>query len=301
MQHEENTIKNNLKWSLKKHIRIIPLYYLALIVYIVKGGAAYWYGSIGHITIWNILSHLFFVNGFIPHHANSILGVEWYLGVLVLFYYIIPFLYKMLDSLEKAVCWFMSSSVLCYVISKSCDFLGKPVADEYIYSNYFSVFWFPAQFPVLVLGIVLFYLFQSNVLKKIRYPKEFSYVLLFVSGCMMAGMVFEYNQILGIANSTLFGIIFLCVILRQHLNSCRLINNFIFRFFGKNSYPIYLFHFVVIDIFEKYVPKMFHGNILNWGIKYVGIVIVTTCVSIFLSRFPDRCLNEKLNGFLRLK
>lgn len=299
IQHEDSNIKSNLCWSLKKHIRIIPLYYLALVIYTLKGGAAYWYGSIGHITMWNVLSHIFFVNGFIPHHTNSILGVEWYLGVLVLFYYITPLLYKMINSLEKAVYWFMSSSVLCFVISKLCILLLQPEIDEYIYSNYFSVFWLPAQFPVLMLGILLYYILRSNVLEKIRYPREFSYVLLFISGFMIAGMIFEYNQILGIAKSTLYGIIFICIIFSQHLNSCRLIDNSIFRFLGKNSYPIYLFHFVVIDIFEKYVPEMSHGYILNWVIKYVGVVIVTTCISIFLLRFPDRWLNGRLNHLLR--
>ena len=214
------------------------------------------------------------------------------------FYYIIPLLYKIIDSLEKAVCWFMLSSVFCFVISKLSTLLLRPEIDEYIYSDYFSAFWFPAQFPVLILGILLFYILRYNVPEKIRYPREFSYVLLFVSGCMLVGMIFEYNQILGIARSTLYGIIFLCIIFSQHLHSCILFDNIIFRALGKNSYPIYLFHFVVIDLFEKYVPEIFCVDILNWGIKFVCVVVITLGLSFLISYFSNGWFNRKMNYLL---
>ena len=81
-------------WWRKKFIKLIPLYYLMIIICSVfEGGSNYWLGSEGGISFFNILSHVFFIHGLFPHYTDSIIAVEWYLGVLAIFYLLAPMLY----------------------------------------------------------------------------------------------------------------------------------------------------------------------------------------------------------------
>ena len=93
-----------IPWWAGKFIRLIPLYYLALFIYaLFLGGSSYWLGTQEHITAQNVLAHLFFLHGLFPHYADSIIGVEWYLGTLAIFYLLAPYLYKIINSLTSLI------------------------------------------------------------------------------------------------------------------------------------------------------------------------------------------------------
>ena len=70
-------IRTVLWWILRKFIRLIPLYYLSIILYVCWGNEGIWLGCENGITMWNVLSHFTFTHGFFPHYVNSIIGVEW--------------------------------------------------------------------------------------------------------------------------------------------------------------------------------------------------------------------------------
>lgn len=90
---EKVYVRNNglkhciLKWFAKKILYFMPMYYMAIVLCLmITHGNEYWYGAESRVIIYNILSHLTFTNGLFPHYANSIIGVEWYLSTLVVFY-----------------------------------------------------------------------------------------------------------------------------------------------------------------------------------------------------------------------
>lgn len=90
----QNNKESVVGWWVKKFIKLLPLYYIALIISTFGGGQSAWLGSEGHISGLNFIAHLFLLHGFIPHYCNSIIGGEWYLGTLVIFYMLAPFLYS---------------------------------------------------------------------------------------------------------------------------------------------------------------------------------------------------------------
>lgn len=86
-KRDEISFFNIFTWYRKKIIRLIPMYYLAIICsMLTRSWSTYWLGNEGHVTIKNLLAHIFFVHGLFPHYTDSILGVDWYLGVLVIFF-----------------------------------------------------------------------------------------------------------------------------------------------------------------------------------------------------------------------
>lgn len=98
----EIKLKTVLIWWKKKFINLLPLYWLALIVYIVlTGGQPYWLGEEGKITLYNAIFHFLFLHGSVPRYINSIIGGEWYLANLAIMYIVIPHIYKFVDRFRK--------------------------------------------------------------------------------------------------------------------------------------------------------------------------------------------------------
>ena len=98
-----------LQWWIRRLLRLVPLYYTALILYRIffREGDPYWLGSRGSVSAVNMIAHILLLHGLAPHYINSVLGIEWYLGNLALFYFMAPFLYRKINSAEKSVCFFL--------------------------------------------------------------------------------------------------------------------------------------------------------------------------------------------------
>lgn len=295
LSYANNKTGSGKKWLINKLVRLIPLYYLAIIIYtIFTGGSEYWLGAERGITIGNILAHITFLNAFFPHYLNSILGVEWYIATLAVLYVLVPILYKRIDTLEKSVLWFIASIIPSKLLCWLFNYFIRNANDSYIYSSYFCTFWIVAQLPVILLGIVLFYLCKSDMVKQIKNKKFLSYILLFFSGTMIGGMAFEENSLLLCTNITIFGVWFFFLSCSQYLHQCILIDNPVFRALGKYSYGIYLFHFIFINYYDKYVPVLLQNVILNWLIKYVVIILLSLLISILLTRWIEKPILKKL-------
>lgn len=292
---QTHSFRHLISWWAGKFIRLIPLYYLALLIYaLFLGGSSYWLGTQGHITIGNVLAHLFFLHGLFPHYADSIIGVEWYLGTLAIFYLLAPYLYKIINSLEKSVACFLLSTFLCRILSHFVYRIFPEGEDSYIYSAYAGTFNFFAQFPVLIAGIMLYFLFQSRMLEKISKPKIISYILLLFAMVMIAGQALGQNSIFLISSETLYGLWFFLIAISQKICPLILTDNKLWRILGKYSYPIYLFHFFIFSIYDKInVPSTGH-ILLDWGIKYAVALLCSFMVSVTLTKGFDEPVAARL-------
>lgn len=279
------TFRQLIPWWMGKFIRLIPLYYLALLVYaLFQGGSTYWLGTQEHITAGNVFTHLFFLHGLFPHYADSIIGVEWYLGTLAIFYLLAPCLYKLIDSLEKSAALFLLSSFLCRILTHFIYRLFPEGVDSHIYSAYAGTFNFFAQFPVLIAGIMLYFLFRSQILEKIGKPKVFSYVLLVFSIIMIAGQAFGENSLFLISSETMFGLWFFLIAVSQKIFPPFWTDNKLWETLGKYSYPIYLFHFIVLSTYDKINVPTTGYLLLDWGIKYIAALLCSLAISVLLTK-----------------
>jgi len=80
-------------YMLKRCLRILPLYYVAILVGTYLGGAEY-YRNMFHTTPgYSLLSHMTFANIFDYRYQNDILGVEWTIPVEFFYYFLIPIVF----------------------------------------------------------------------------------------------------------------------------------------------------------------------------------------------------------------
>lgn len=96
----------------KRAVRILPQYYVSLIIVILFMSGAY-YLSKEHI--WNIISHFLLIHNLFPQSFGAINGVLWTMGVITQFYVISIPLYK---GIKKWGVWFGAFSVIVTIVSK---------------------------------------------------------------------------------------------------------------------------------------------------------------------------------------
>lgn len=274
-------------WWAKKIVKLLPLYYLAIIVaLLVEGtGGRYWLGSCEKVTFLNVLAHFLLLHGLNPYYVNSIIGGEWYLAVLIAFYVLAPWVYKYINSLKKAEILFIVSVIISYCLN-NCMVNKVPIADEYIWREFIKVFWLPTQFPVLVLGIVLYFLLygEKEIIVKICKNRLLSYAILVFAVFVTIGQLYEINPVFKVSRFVTWALCFFVVIISQVLTKCIIIDNIVFRSIGKLSYPIYLFHFRLITIFERYIQKDNEYNIYMWLMKYLGVMLGSYLIAYLLEK-----------------
>jgi len=286
------TIKDVGKWYLKKYIRIAPLYYFAIVVSMLTGSFnMYWLGAEGHVTIKNILAHVFLVHGLFPHYTDSILAVEWYLGVLWLFYLITPFLFRLVNSLEKAIIF----AIIVFIVNPQLNYgLGLLLPnnpDPYIYNEYIVNFGPFSQFLVYSFGIVLFFLIEKIKDRKTKYSRILSYALFLFALIIVFGQVIVGGKLFGFSKYEIFGLLFAIIIISQVVYPSKLVCNPAFRLIGRYSYGIYLFQFIWLhfyDLFIHYTGKY------EWIVKYSISLAALFVISFILTEFYEKPIRNKL-------
>lgn len=279
-----NGIKETVKWFGQKIIRLIPLYYLAIVIYLVLEGTGgrWWLGSVQKVTVQNIISHFLFLHGFNPYHCNSIIGVEWYIGVLFLLYLIIPILYRFINNLHRSVVLFLISLVVCNYYLGLVNW--HVIEDDYIWIYFIENFTIISLFPMIALGIVLYYVGKSDVLKTLQGNRGMSYFLIAFSLFIVYRLV-RGSNFYGLATCGIWGLSILGIILSQIMHPSIVICNKIFGLLGKYSYGIYLFHYLILN----YVPQIHVNNIyLSWAINYCVVVVLALGVALLLNKLYEK-------------
>lgn len=280
---ENNPVKDFQQWRFwmkKKFIRIAPLYYMALVIAWIETsgtGNMYWTGG-KPITIGNILSHLFFVNGVNPFWINSIISVEWYVSDLMLLYALYPIIGRYIHSLKTAETLTMISIVTAFVFNHGIDKLFN-LSNNEITRTYVYNFGIVNQFQVMCFGILAFYLIKEIKENKIILNKMSGYMSLFLGLYIIAGVMFNRGlRVTSIYVFLAFG--FMLIFIGTDITRCRIIDNKGFSKIGKYSYGIYLFHYTLIDYFYKKRWLINGCRLSEYIYKFALILIISILISI---------------------
>lgn len=286
-----------LRWLRGKWIRLFPIYYLGILIVMVSGTwSTYWLGTEDHVTIWNILMHLVFLHGLVPHYTNSVFGVEWYLGVYVLFMLVVPLLYRYVDSLGKSALLVL---VVHIAAPRANDYLTRllPMADDpTVYDTYAHNFGLLCQLPVLCMGILLYYVIRSLRSIEMFNRKILAYTLLALSLYMLYGQIQEANSLYNTSTYEMYALWFGMMIVSQVIHTCPVIDNPLFRACGRHSYGMFLFQFIWLSAYSRYLsPHVGDG----WVVKFSISVVALLSISIVLERFIDQPIERKMIALLR--
>ena len=185
----------------------------------------------------------------------------------------------------------MALTCLNVIISQ----VSIPAQDSDIYFAYIRSFSLISQLPVIMMGVILFFLTHKCViLDKVSNKKLLSYCILCLSIIMIVGELYEKNDLFILSTAVRWGIWFCGVIISQILCQSAVINNVVFRKLGKNSYPIYLFHIILINCYNRFWIFDFGNEIVSWCVKYIVVIFCSYLIALFVSR----CIDERISCYL---
>lgn len=284
------SLSDSLKWILKKILSILPLYYLSLILYaLITGGSAYWAGSDKPITVSNVLTHIFFIHGLFPRYCNSIIGVEWYLGVLIIFYFVAVPVHRLINSLPKALIGFVVINLSSYYGCMWMSSLSQDREWGYIYSEYYNSYGFFSQLPSLAIGVVLYYIISRGGRTNNISNNKVAGISISITSLILAlvvlkkyGAIEPFIPFFKLTVPTLYAISFAIFIYGQGIYAIPIINNKLFAFIGKQSLGIYLLHCLIIFIYDRYANFTFASNMVCWVIKYLIVLVISIAISVLI-------------------
>ena len=155
-------------WYMRKALRILPLYWIFTILHLIVFGRGerFYLGPLSEVSWLNIACNLLCIHGFFPYYINSI-NVNWFIADLVIWYLIAPFVYKKFNSLQKIVSGLLIMVPVVYglliVLYKIPIISSEPIWKDYLFCLSFL-----PEFPVILLGGIIFWLEKEKRLNMIR-------------------------------------------------------------------------------------------------------------------------------------
>lgn len=289
--------RKNIKiWLKHKFLRLVPLYWFSSILYLICFGTrgGYFTGSLPKISLANIVTNLLFIHGFCPYYINAI-NINWFMADLAIFYVLSPLLFKFINSMERAVVALFIIVPVEFVLRNVV--LNLSIIKDYnIWYAYVNLLSFPSEFPIMILGIVAYYVYR-----KVERDNLISHKKLFSIVCLIFVMIPLYSLIMYNGSfeiySTIFpfGIIFMLVLISQLIYPIKLIKNPIFIIFGKHSYGIYLFQLFVIRFMDDLGISGGNERIFERIFGFIIVALLTLLVSIVVEEVIEKQLVNMLS------
>lgn len=290
---------NIIRWYKRKFLRLIPLYWFFTILYVilVDTRGAYYLGPLPEVSWVNVLCNLFFVHGFYPYYTNSI-NANWFMGVLGIFYIAAPLLYKVINSLEKAVLAVLIVSPAGFILRHALLSIKVLVVDT-IWADYVNIISFPAEFPIILLGILVYYVYiETEKTCWIKSKKLFSIACVFFMAACSLSLILNKGYFMVFNNIFSFGVLLAVFVLSQLVFPVKVFDNKFLALIGKHSYGIYLSHIIII----KYM-NLFHigrGGGIWWEIfGYCILVLMALGISILSEEFIEKRMVHVIRGILK--
>lgn len=274
----------NRNFFIRRFFRIAPYYYLAGFVYVL-----YRIFKNDEVSVTNLIANYSFTNGIYLPSINDIPPGGWSIGIEMIFYLIIPPLYRYINSLNKAILLLLITILVSILINHT--FLSYTTYLMDIFFNHYQkwtfYFWMPNQLPVFILGIILFYINRNIVfgLKQGQIMLLSSIIFYFIFAFFEFSTEYPYYLI---KREYLYGIIFVCFSIGVYTTNNKFIINRFIQKIGIVSFSMYLNHFLVITIINYfyngvtkvwtdylYLPKIILQNDFIFFCFYFFIVLTT--------------------------
>jgi len=229
-----------------RFFRIGPIYWLALLFALLLPVITIHQHSVG-----DLLTHVLFINGFVPQWTDNIMHVEWYISDLVILYLLCPFLRRYAYSLKtSSILLFFSIIISSLSLIVSNNVFATQIDDIPSWEMYFHTFFFLIQLPVWMLGVVTYYVVKE------KNGVSWKVLLILFVIVIIINVLFEafgLNKRF-LSSSLIAGLDFTWLFLFCHRLK-RLFHYGVFKpfkWFGIHSYGIYCFHFAVIRTLAFY-------------------------------------------------
>jgi peptidoglycan/LPS O-acetylase OafA/YrhL len=296
-----------LNFYLRRFFRIAPLFYAAAIFYLAAfPGHRFDPNMPEEITPGSVISTLTFTHGLCPSWINQVVPGGWSISVEMSFYLIVPFLYRGLKSIGRTLKALVAAEVFALLVT----FVIKNSNYYYIIKNKslmnaFTSFYFPRQFPIFLLGIVLYFLIKDK--RKNDHPEgqdtepmrfRRSVVMFIIS--IFLYILISLNQFVGL-NTILFGMALLLAAWALATYPLRVVVNPLFCYLGKVSFSAYLVHFAILEFIDSIIRNNNYIIINNFILQlcFMGLLSLVGTVAIAsltsrLIELPCQALGKRI-------
>jgi peptidoglycan/LPS O-acetylase OafA/YrhL len=249
--------RSQVAWFTKRFFRIAPLYYLAAVLYPIEQYAIYEfsrhrYGGLVHVP--DVIANMLFLHTWIPSANNSVVPGGWSIGVEMFFYTLVPFCW-MVVPIRRRVRVLCLSAIGFLIVT---EFVSKVLTGSFfIGDNTYLYYWFPAQAPVLTIGLVFYFLYKSQL----RSPSGSTPTIIWLGGFLIFFLTGIYlgtwKDIAPVLTPTILAVAYICAILGLRDWLRYIVVSKLLTFLGRISYGVYIYHFVVLDLLRAAV-RTFH-------------------------------------------
>lgn len=289
-------------WLIKRFFRIAPLYYAAAIFYPIEHYAIYVLSrhAYGNATApADIIANLVFVHTWVPSANNSVVPGGWSIGVEMFFYLLVPFIWllplrRRIAGLCATAAFFLAATMIASKLST-----GR----FYVEDNSYLYYWFPTQAPVLVVGLVFYF---HHGLGTMAPQRPLFYFCGFAAGLLIArilGTGAELAPMLAPVTAA-FSFVLLVMSLRGPLKPVLVNRHAVY--FGKISFSIYIFHFVVLDFIRAglLAAHFHHSDPFTLGAVFATALLATCRIAQISKRIiedPGIAYGHKLSHAVALR
>jgi peptidoglycan/LPS O-acetylase OafA/YrhL len=304
------------KFFVRRFFRIAPLYYCAIAGYALwhfltqmRLGfdlplRAYPYDVLG------ILTNMSFTHSLVREYNNNVVPGGWSIGVEMFFYVLFPIVFLIFEktyvrlSLRGVVAFGLA---LCTLSAALVNLLYGAVQ---IQNNSFEYFGLPNQFPVFVVGIVLYYLVERSEM-----PKSTKWIAFFICAVASCASVWLWfgEFVSGFAILPLAVSLPCASAMYLIKTKAQLLSTVLARI-GQCSYAMYLCHWLFAYALGVLQRKYFldtNANLLL-AVGYLLVLLIsfvfssTVLASIeaggislgkrIIEKLPNRCHTSQLSG-----
>ncbi|MCK8493374.1 acyltransferase [Spirosoma sp. RP8] len=288
----------------RRFFRIAPMYYVAIPYYLWQ--MAYFYSqplsSVIRYNVYGIMANMLLLHGLSPVWINSIIPGGWSVGIEVLFYAMVPFLFTRITNLNRAILFTVLTLLVGFVLTSVL--LHVPAIQNSQLLVEYLFYYLPYQLPVFGCGIVAYYV----VIRKERRVRPWvTGLAVSVVAFLILSKTIGQTVLRNLPHTLhLFGSIgFAVLIIVLAKWPSRLLVNRVTRYIGKVSYSAYLTHFGILYWLNKVLPKALIPvtstltNVINFHLKFVLILVPTVLFSSITYHLIEEPAQQVGKQFLR--
>ena len=258
------------KFYIRRFLRIAPLFWLAIPIYLVINGTGPSYNAPNGIGPLQVILTATFLHGFWPDSVNSVVPGDWSIAAEMTFYLVFPFVITAFGSRRHL---YLALAIVLHLVNVC---LFKPWAFA-LFSAYYgpgheAFVWnalhisFLNQLPIFLVGCALFFALRDGFAKSDAAILAGFIALSFVADRATGSHEFNYLVI----NLVLGALVFWCIRLAIRLQPIEAL--------GRSSYSMYLSHFAVIFGLRQVWPLA--DGLISLLLAYV----VTAALSYLVAR-----------------
>ncbi|WP_170828500.1 acyltransferase family protein [Chryseobacterium soldanellicola] len=270
IEKEKNGRINLKNFYWRRILRIWPLYYLVLFLSYFIFNPDYSFGRI-------LLSVLIFPNvAFAIRETWDVSPQIWSIGVEEQFYIVWPLLFIFISKKKKALFYIAGLIIILTLLPFGLKFINLVFFKSEEFYTIISRFFYGTKFNCLGIGALLGFIFFKNKdgISKILLTYNFLTIIFTLLPFVLWFFKFKTEHLNDELYAVLFAFSIYNIVRHPKIN----IDNAVTRFLGKISYGIYLYHWTIIILVVKYMPKYDAFYLYNL-LLYASVLGLTIFIS----------------------